>query len=93
MKECLETATALRVKALERGVLLRAPDDATARSALKQTDEWVSAIKDTLTGWIVVPAHEHRGLPEEQWRALWEDLKIELEAKQCNGTWQDYFTL
>jgi hypothetical protein len=93
LKECSETVTALRIKALERGVLLRTPHDATARSVLKQVDDWVPAAKDPQTGWILVPTHDNRGLSEEQWRALWEDLKVELEAQQCDGSWRDYFTL
>lgn len=92
LKECFNTVAALRTKALERGVVLRTPHDAAARSALKQTDEWVLATKDPRTGWIVVPTHDNRGLPEEQWYALWKDMKVELEAQQCDGSWHDYFT-
>jgi len=92
LKESTHVTTALRIKVLERPIIIHALGDTKNRAVLKPTEKWEDAIQDSrIFGWIVLPNHENRGLPLEQWITLWDDLRVEVEAQNMDGTWSDLF--
>ena len=83
--------TAIRVKALTRGVLLCSPADTQDRTVLKPLSGWEVACDTYHPLWLVLPGYQNRGLPLKDWKQHWDDLKVEVEVLQADNTWHDYF--
>ncbi len=92
MKESQHVTTALRIKVLDTPIIVHRPGANTERTVLRFSEGWVSAQNHpTLLGWIILPDHNGHGLPLQQWMTLWDDLRVEIEAQNADGSWSNLF--
>ncbi len=92
MKEITHVTNALRIKILEKPLIIHLPGDRQNYTVLQPSEEWEEATNHPrLFGWIILPDRENRGLSLEQWRRFWDDMKVEVEAQNADGSWSDLF--